>query len=392
MHNATFAAPMSNPLNRFRHLDYTTTARRVAFKYPVLNTIGTQVNFWIIAFFLLNLVLYFFSLATRLDIPMAKDPLPFFFISLLLSFAFGVCTGTAEYYIFNRIALKKSIGFSIVGKGFSYIAIMTILFFTMRITFFEFIIDLRFSPEERAQMLAPETSIYTYLTIIIYTLAMGMVISFIVQINSKFGPGVLIPILLGKYIEPKQEERIFMFLDLKSSTAIAEKIGHMKYSQMIRDCFIDINAIAKKHQAEIYQYVGDEVVLTWKTQALSEKLRVIECYYDTKFLFEAKQEYYLEKYGLLPEFKAGAHLGTVTAVEVGSIKREVAYHGDTMNVTSRIEGKTGEFSANLLVSKTLADTIQWDDRYSATPIVSVYLTGRQKPITILDVRSYLDNP
>jgi adenylate cyclase len=381
---------MSNPFKRFRELDYTTTARRVAFKYPVLNTISTQVNFWVIAFTLLNLVLYFFSLATRLDVPMAKDPLPFFLISFLLSFAFGVCTGTAEHYIFNKIALKKSIGFLILGKGTAYIVIMTLVFFTMRFTVADYIVDARFLPEERQQMLAPETSIYTYFTIITYTLGMGMVISFIVQINSKFGPGVLIPILLGKYMEPKQEERVFMFLDLKSSTAIAEKIGHIKYSRMIRDCFIDINAISKKHQAEIYQYVGDEVVLTWKAKPLTKKLRVVECFYDVKFLLESRHEHYLKEYGLLPEFKAGAHLGVVTAVEVGSVKREVAYHGDTMNVTSRIEGKTKEFNANLLISKNLADLIIWDDRFTAKPIVSVYLSGRQKPITILDVQSYLD--
>lgn len=381
---------MRNPLKRFIDLDYTTEARRVAFRYPVMNIISTQINFWVIAFTLLNFVLYFFSLATKLDVPMAKDPLPFFFIAFLLSLAFGICTGTAEYYIFNKIAFKKSIGFLILTKGLSYILIMTLVFITMRFTAGEFIIKDRFTPDEYEKMLAPETSIFTYLTIITYTLGMGLVISFIVQINSKFGPGVLVPILLGKYIEPKQEERIFMFLDLKSSTAIAEKIGHIKYSQMIRDCFIDINNVAKKYQAEIYQYVGDEVVLTWKTMALSKNIRVVECYYQTKFLFETKQEYYIKEYGLLPEFKAGAHLGVVTAVEVGSIKREVAYHGDTMNVTSRIEGKTGEFKANLLISKNLADTIKWDDRYKAKPIVSVYLSGRQKPITILDVQSYLD--
>lgn len=380
---------MSYPFKHLRELDYTTTARRLAFKYPVFNVVSTQINFWIIAFFLLNLTLYFFSLATNLDIPMAKDPLPFFLISLLLSIIFGICTGTSEYYFFNRITLKKSAGFVIVSKGISYIIIMTIVFFFMRFTIAEYIVDMRFSPQEKDFLLGFRTSLYTYLTITVYTLAMGMVISFIVQINNKFGPGVLIPILLGKYIEPKQEERVFMFLDLKSSTTIAEKIGHIEYSQMIRDCFFDINLIAKKYQAEIYQYVGDEVVLTWKARPLIKRIRVVECFYDVKFLIESKQDYYLGKYGLLPEFKAGAHIGIVTAVEVGSIKREVAYHGDTMNVTSRIEGKTKEFEADLLISKTLADTIQWDDRYSAKPIVSVYLSGRQKPITILDVHSYL---
>ncbi|WP_219011061.1 hypothetical protein [Aquimarina litoralis] len=47
-----------------------------------------------------------------------------------------------------------------------------------------------------------------------------------------------------------------MFLDLNSSTSIAEKIGHMKYSQLIQDCFDQLD-MTEDFGAEIYQYVGD---------------------------------------------------------------------------------------------------------------------------------------
>ena len=41
-------------------------------------------------------------------------------------------------------------------------------------------------------------------------------------VNDKYGPGVFRDFLLGRYFQPKREERIFMFLDIKSSTTIAE--------------------------------------------------------------------------------------------------------------------------------------------------------------------------
>ena len=74
---------------------------------------------------------------------------------------------------------------------------------------------------------------------------------FILQVNDKFGQGVLISFLLGKYHRPKEDDRIFMFMDLKSSTTYAEKLGHIKYSQFIQDCFFDITDVITKYDAKI---------------------------------------------------------------------------------------------------------------------------------------------
>ena len=48
-------------------------------------------------------------------------------------------------------------------------------------------------------------------------------------IRDKFGPVEFVNFLKGKYLRPKREERIFMFTDLKSSTAIAERLGEERY-------------------------------------------------------------------------------------------------------------------------------------------------------------------
>ncbi|MDH3650787.1 MAG: hypothetical protein OEQ53_13970, partial [Saprospiraceae bacterium] len=89
---------------------------------------------------------------------------------------------------------------------------------------------------------------------------------FILQVSEKLGQGVLANFLLGKYHRPTEVDRIFMFLDLKSSTSYAEKLGHLRYSELIQDCFYDLTEVVAKHRAQIYQYVGDEAVLIWKIQ------------------------------------------------------------------------------------------------------------------------------
>ena len=105
-------------------------------------------------------------------------------------------------------------------------------------------------------------------TVIIFWGFMVMLALFILQVNDKFGQGILINFLLGRYHKPREEERIFMFMDLRSSTTYAEKLGHILYSKLIQDCFYDLTDIAKKYGTQIYQYIGDEVVLTWKVKKI----------------------------------------------------------------------------------------------------------------------------
>jgi adenylate cyclase len=45
------------------------------------------------------------------------------------------------------------------------------------------------------------------------------------EVNEKYSPGVFFDIVIGKYLKPREEERIIVFIDLRNSTPIAEKIG-----------------------------------------------------------------------------------------------------------------------------------------------------------------------
>jgi adenylate cyclase len=177
---------------------------------------------------------------------------------------------------------------------------------------------------------------------------MTLLISFINQVNKKYGPGVLLPLLFGRYRTPKEEERIFMFMDLKSSTATAEKLGHLKYSSFIRDCFSDINEVLFPSRAQVYQYVGDEIVVAWPEHAGLKYYFCINFYFACKNQFSLRAQYYLTNYGLVPEFKAGLHSGMVTAVEIGELKRDIAYHGDTLNTAARIQSVYNEYGKSLL--------------------------------------------
>ena len=181
---------------------------------------------------------------------------------------------------------------------------------------------------------------------------------FSVQVGNKFGPGNLWKILTGKYHTPKLEERVFMFLDLKSSTTIAEQLGGEKYHQFLKDVFSDITDPIVRTQAEIYQYVGDEVVVSWSMKHVENKNHYLNCFFAIQDELEQKKEKYMERYGHIPQFKAGAHYGEVVAGEVGIIKRDITYSGDVLNTTARIQSLCNELQASFLISKALYDYIQ----------------------------------
>ncbi len=217
----------------------------------------------------------------------------------------------------------------------------------------------------------------------------GIVVSlalFLLQISQKFGQGVLLNFLTGKYHRPKEEVRIFMFLDLTSSTTYAEKLGHMKYSELIQDCFFDLTEVVVNHKAEIYQYVGDEVVLTWKEKEGVESNNCIEVFFDYDRTIQERSTYYKEQYGVVPEFKAGANVGYVTVAEVGEIKKELAYHGDALNTAARIRSLCNQARQRLLVSEALTDVLAGiEKRYRVEPIGGSQLKGKEGMVNLLSV-------
>ena len=58
------------------------------------------------------------------------------------------------------------------------------------------------------------------------TRARAIAVSFINLMNKKFGPGVLIPMMFGRYRNPREEVRIFMFMDLEKNYSL-ESLGQI---------------------------------------------------------------------------------------------------------------------------------------------------------------------
>ncbi|MFV1448502.1 adenylate/guanylate cyclase domain-containing protein [Maribacter sp. HS] len=223
--------------------------------------------------------------------------------------------------------------------------------------------------------------------LLFYLFFILLLIDFIQQMDKKFGPGNLVRMLKGEFYKPKEVERIVMFLDLKSSTAIAEKIGNIKFSQLLQDCFQDLS-IVREYSAEIYQYVGDEVVLIWEKPKGLKDLNCLSFYFAFSKVLRKKSDYYRREYGILPKFKCGCHVGKVIMTEIGQIKREIAYHGDVMNTASRIQDQCTKYQKEFLLSEDLFKLLpSTTSSYHFKMLDQVSLRGRTSDVRIYGIES-----
>ncbi len=180
-------------------------------------------------------------------------------------------------------------------------------------------------------------------------------------------------------------ERIFMFLDIRSSTTIAEELGHVQYFELLNDFFRDIAEPISKNKGQIYQYVGDEVVVSWSLEDGLADANCLQCFFDIVDIMARYAHKYESKYGINPSFKAGMHYGKVSTGTVGTLKKEIIYTGDVLNTASRIEGLCNKHDVDLLLSKTLIDKLPLNHAFAAKRIGEISLRGKSTEIMLFTV-------
>ncbi|MCG8343672.1 MAG: adenylate/guanylate cyclase domain-containing protein [Chlorobiales bacterium] len=191
----------------------------------------------------------------------------------------------------------------------------------------------------------------------------------------------------GRYHTPHEEERVFMFLDLYSSTMLAELMGHERYHNLLDDVFNDIADPISSFGGEVYQHVGDSVVVTWKIQEGTRELNCIRCFFAILDRIKGLAEKYEDRYQHVPHLKAGLHSGKVIAGEVGEEKVEIVFHGDTVNTASRIQGECKKMGEQILLSKELLALFPEEElaHYSPQEKGTIFLEGRIARVSIYTV-------
>ena len=209
--------------------------------------------------------------------------------------------------------------------------------------------------------------------------------NFLQSVIKKVGKGNFRNWIFGMMNKPREDERIFMFIDMKSSTHIAEKLSHEKFSHLIQDIFNDM-AIIDNYMGEIYQYMGDGAIISWPVNKGLKNNNFLRAFYGFSNLITKREDYYHRKYDLIPRFKAGVHVGKVMVLQVGRIRKDISYNGDTLNTAARIESMCNEYNKSLLISGDLHNMIHPKDGFYFKEVGNIRLKGKMKLVDIYHVR------
>jgi class 3 adenylate cyclase len=213
----------------------------------------------------------------------------------------------------------------------------------------------------------------------------SFVVSFGLQLRRVLGPETLRALFLGTYRRPRHEERAFAFLDLTDSTAWAERLGPLAFTDFKNDFFSDVAEPVLATGGRIVQYVGDEVMVSWPMRTAERTGAPLRFFFLVEDRVGAHAERYRRRYGDVPRFKAGLHGGPVVTAEVGDLKRDIVHSGDVVNTAARIEGQCRPRGRRLLVSAALLARMPTVEGLATTEIGPVALRGKAEPVGLCTV-------
>ena len=219
-------------------------------------------------------------------------------------------------------------------------------------------------------------------TSIVFSIVMSVAFNVALEIGSLLGFRTVRNLLTGRYVKPRRERRAFLLIDMKNSTGLAERLGPLRFHELLNDFFRDIADAALECDAEIYKYVGDEAILTWSGADALGDGDCLACPFIAQDFVEARRARYLARYGEVPTFRAASHFGEIVTGEIGDVRREIAYVGDTLNVAARLLEAAKELGRDVLVSTDLLEHAALPPELKAEKLPTLTVRGREAPLGI----------
>lgn len=346
-------------------------------KIMKLKQLGIIILYWIVMLRLM-IILSFLGIAMLPDEVWVSKFMRImhdnFWATTSAGFAIGLCTGISELYLFPSYLKNTSLLKLSIKKALIYfVSVMLISV----ITAFIYSKVKGFSDIEAIRDVIELLNSNGFYYIFFLTLMLSFGLNFALVVQNKIGVTTFLPVISGKYYHPREENRIFLFLDLKSSSVMAEKLGHKKYSRMLQACYKDLSELVIKYRGTIYQFVGDEAVITWKSKNENDFENSVSLFFSFTNNLKNNTGFFRTEFGVVPEFKGAINAGHVMTAEVGGyLKSEIAHHGDVLNTTARMLELAKSFPNKLIVSSQVKNNLKNQEKYQVISQGKMKLRGK----------------
>ncbi len=312
-------------------------------------------------------------------------PFSIYAFGALMMTAVGLMVGYLELYVLNGLFARRTLLKKVAYK----LAIYLVEIHLVVVVTFPIATAIELGTFPFTELVGNKLALYLLSRTHLSTcLQLGVTIAlavFYAQIGQHIGLTTLLNYLTGKYHTPREEARIFLFADMTSSTAIAERLGHLRYFDLLREYYADLSRAIGRYSGEIHEYVGDEVVVSWPYREGIHADNCLRCFFAMRANLQEKEDTYRLRFGVAPAFKAALHGGRVTTGEIGVAKKQIVFTGDVLNATARMLALCSDYHTDLLLSDSILQELSQGAGRRATALGSRSLRGKLDPVTLYTI-------
>lgn len=184
----------------------------------------------------------------------------------------------------------------------------------------------------------------------------------------------------------EEKELTVLFCDIRGFTSLAENLSASELTELLNSFLTPMTHVLLSNGATIDKYMGDAIMAFWNAPIDQENHRALAC----KSMLDmraALEKLNLER-GLDLKIGMGVNTGPSCVGNLGSVQRfSYSAIGDTVNLTSRIEGLTKQYGLDNLIS---GDAVTDLKGFIFLEIDQVRVVGRDQPVSVHFLVSHSD--
>src|SRR5271157_1974203 len=212
------------------------------------------------------------------------------------------------------------------------------------------------------------------------------------KVRSAFGqylsPEVIRRLLLNpQLVEPRKTDITVMFSDIRGFTSISEKLDAQELALFLNGYLSDMTRIVFDTQGTLDKYIGDAVMAFWGAPYSDTEHSIQAC---TAAIEMMKRVRTLQKQWVAegkPALDIGIGLNS-GAASVGNMGSALQYGytalGDTVNLSSRLEGLNNEYGTHIVVNETTYAGAK-EAGFLFRELDLIRVKGKLQPVTIYEL-------
>ena len=195
-------------------------------------------------------------------------------------------------------------------------------------------------------------------------------------------------------VKPRKTEITVMFSDVRGFTSISEKLDAQELAALLNEYLTDMTQIVFAHNGTLDKYIGDAVMAFWgapfeepghATQACHAALEMMARLKEMQKKWQAEGK---------PVLDIGVGLSTGVA-SVGNMGSTLRYGytalGDTVNLSSRLEGLNKEYATHILLSEATYAVVE-DPLLVFRELDLIRVKGKLQPVTLYELLASRGTP